>query len=420
MKPEKKMKMNCPNCHTQINVDDLLVSQFEESIRLDMQFEMKKREEELNARKEEFSRATAALRKEKEDVEQIVATKVKAQMVQREVAIRNAIRQEISDERSEELANLHEEMKLKSEQLKELHGTKAALERFRRETQERESAIILQKEQELTQRLEEARLSISEQVRQENFLKIKEREKVIEDLKNKLDDARRKAEQGSMQLQGEIQELEIIEMLREFHPSDEIKQSKKGSNAADILHVVRVNGTECGKIYYESKRTKTWSNDWIPKFKQDNLETKADILVLVTNALPKGIERYGLIDNVWVCSFNDVRELSLVLRYGLIKLQQVAIANVGKDVKIEMLYSYLCSEDFKNLFESILTGFKALQDSHNNEKLKLQRLWKEREKALEQVLRNTVEFYGTLKGIGGASIREIPLLEMQNQLPKAG
>lgn len=417
---EKKMKMNCPNCHTQINVDDLLVSQFEESIRLDMQLEMKKREEELNARKEEFSRATAALRKEKEDVEQIVATKVKAQMVQREVAIRNAIRQEISDERSEELANLHEEMRLKSEQLKELHGTKAALERFRRETQERESAIILQKEQELTQRLEEARLSISEQVRQENFLKIKEREKVIEDLKNKLDDARRKAEQGSMQLQGEIQELEIIEMLREFHPSDEIKQSKKGSNAADILHVVRVNGAECGKIYYESKRTKSWSNDWIPKFKQDNLETKADILVLVTNALPKGIERYGLIDNVWVCSFNDVRELSLVLRYGLLKLHQVAIANVGKDVKIEMLYSYLCSEDFKNLFESILTGFKALQDSHSNEKLKMQRLWKEREKALEQVLRNTVEFYGTLKGIGGASIREIPLLEMQNQLPKAG
>lgn len=412
--------MTCPNCHTEISVDDLLVSQFEESIRLDMQSEMRKRENELNARKEEYSRATAALLKEKENVEEIVSKKVKAQMVQREIAIRDAIRKEISDERSEELFNLQEEMKMKSEQLKELHGAKAALERLRREAQEKESAIILQKEQELSQRLEEARLSISEQIRQESFLKIKEREKVIEDLKNKLDEAKRKAEQGSMQLQGEVQELEIIEMLRDFHPSDEINQSKKGANAADILHIVRVNGAECGKIYYESKRTKTWSNDWIPKLKSDNLEAKADILVLVTNALPKGIERYGLIDNVWVCGFNDVRELSLVLRYGLLKLQQVAIANVGKDVKMEMLYKYLCSDEFKNLFESILAGFKSLQDSHSAEKLKLQRLWKEREKVLEQVLSNTVEFYGSLKGIAGASIREIPILEMEYQLPKAG
>lgn len=411
---KKNMKMNCPNCHAEISVDELLVNQFEESIRSDMKSEMKKREEELNARKEEYNRATTALLKEKEDVEMTIAKKVKAQMIQREISIRESIRKEISDERSIELINLQEEVKAKSEQLKELHATKAAFERLRREAQEKEGQIILQKEQELTQRLEAARLSITEQIQQENFLKIKEREKVIEDLKNKLDEAKRKAEQGSMQLQGEIQELEIIELLREFHPMDEINQSKKGANAADILQIVRTtNGAECGKIYYESKRTKSWSNDWIKKLKQDNLETKADILVLVTDALPKGIERYGLIENVWVCGFNDVRELSLVLRYGLLKLQQVAVANIGKDVKMEMLYKYLCSDEFKNLFESILAGFKSIQDSHSSEKLKMQRLWKEREKVLEQVLANTVEFYGSLKGIAGASIKEIDLLQFE-------
>ena len=141
--------------------------------------------------------------------------------------------------------------------------------------------------------------------------------------------------------------------------------------------------------------------------------------MLVTNALPKEIQRYGIIDGVWICSFNDVRELSLVLRYGLLKLQQVAVTNVGKDTKMEMLYKYLTSEEFKNLFESIITGFKSIQDSHHNEKLKMQRLWKEREKVLEQILSNSVEFYGSLKGIAGASIQDIQLLEVDSQLKQA-
>lgn len=417
---KKNMKMTCPNCHSEINVDEMLVAQFQESIKKDLQNEMKRREAELSAKKEEYKILAEKLAKQQEDVEELVAKKVKAQMVQREITMRNAIKKEISDERSQQLLDLETEVKAKSEQVKELHGTKAALERLQREIQERETAIILQKERELTQRLEEARMTITEQIQQENFLKIKEREKVIDDLKNKLDEARRKAEQGSMQLQGEIQELEIIELLREFHPSDEITQSKKGANAADILQTVRTqNGSECGKIYYESKRTKAWSNEWVSKFKADNLNTKADILVLVTNALPKNIERYGIVDGVWVCGFNDVRELSLVLRYGLLKLQQVAIQNVGKETKMEMLYKYLTSDDFKNVFESILNGFKAIQESHQNEKLRMQRLWKEREKVLEQVLANSVEFYGSLKGIAGASIHEIPLLELE-YLQKAG
>lgn len=408
------VKMNCPNCGADIKVDELLVAQFEESIKKDLHNEMKKREEELSVKKEEYRVLADRLAREKDDVEQVVATKVKAQMVQKEIALKDAIRKEISDERSQQLSDLESEVKTKSVQLRELHGAKAALERLQREIQEKETAIILQKEKELTQRLEEARLTITEQVQQENFLKIKEREKVIDDLKRKLEDAKRSAEFGSNQLQGVVQELQILELLQEFHPHDEITKSKTGVNAADILQVVRTqSGAECGKIYYESKRTKSWSNDWVTKFKQDNLNTKADILVLVTNALPKDIERYGIIDGVWVCSFQDVRELSLVLRYGLLKLQQVAITNVGKDVKMEMLYKYLTSEEFKNVFESILSGFKSIQESHQNEKLKMQHLWKSREKTLEQVLRNTVEFYGSIKGIAGASVPEIPMLEFR-------
>lgn len=420
MKTTDKMKMNCPNCKTIINVDELLVAQFQESIKKDLHQELHLREMELNEEKEEYKQLALQLSKEKEGVDEMVNSRVKKLLISREETLKASIQKEVEDEKRIQLEELENELTKKSSQLQELNGTKAQLVRLRREMEESETRIILEKEKELTARLEEARAKIKEQVHQESFLKIKEREKIIEDLKNKLDDAKKRAEQGSMQLQGEIQELEIIELLQDFHPHDEISQSKKGANAADILQIVKTqSGHECGKIYYESKRTKSWSNDWVKKFKQDNLNTKADILVLVTNALPKDIERYGIIDGVWICSFNDVRELSLVLRFGLLKLQQVAIANIGKDTKMEMLYKYLTSDEFKNVFESIIEGFKSIQDSHQNEKLKTQRLWKEREKLLEQILSNSVEFYGSLKGIAGASIQDIKLLELDYQLPKA-
>lgn len=418
MKQRTKLNMNCPSCGTNISVDELLVTQFEESIKKDLQSELQVREEELSKKREEYKQLALQLSKEKEDVDELVNSRVKQIVNTREESLKASIHKEVEEEKKIQLQELENELIKKSSQLQELNGTKAKLERLQREMEEAETRIILEKEKEMTERLEQARFTIKEQAQQESFLKLREREKVIEDLKNKLDEAKLKAEQGSMQLQGEIQELEIINILQEFHPFDEITQSKKGANAADILQVVCTqNGSQCGKIYYESKRTKSWSNDWVKKFKQDNINTKADILVLVTNALPKDIQRYGIIDGVWICSFNDVKELSLVLRYGLLKLQSVAITQKGKESKMELLYSYLTSEEFKNVFESIIQGFRTIQESHQSEKIKMQRLWKEREKVLEQVLSSSIDFYGSVKGIAGESVPEIPMLQF---LPKAG
>jgi hypothetical protein len=408
------VKMKCPSCSATINVDELLISQFSDSIRKDLKAELSRKEAELNQERADFKILSEQLSKEKTEIDDIVSQRVKATLHSKEEQIKESIRKELNEEKSNQLQELENELIKKSSQLKELNGTKAQLERLRREMEEQEAKIVLDKEKELTERLEQARSSIKEQVQQESFLKLKEREKVIEDLKKKLDEAKSQAEQGSMQLQGQVQELEILELLREFHPYDECTQSKTGSNAADILQVVRTaSGAECGKIYYESKRTKSWSNDWIKKFKQDNVNTKADILVLVTNALPKDIQRYGIIDGVWVCSFTDVKELSLVLRYGLLKLQSVAITQQGKETKMEALYKYLTSEDFKSVFESILEGFKSIQDSHHSEKLRMQRFWKEREKVLEKVLSNSIEFYGSIKGIAGAAVPEIQMLDLR-------
>lgn len=404
--------MNCTNCGTQIDVDDLLISQFEKSIRKDLESELSKKEQELKKDQKKLQLLQADLEKRKEGMDEVVSKEVKTQVSKREEILKRALRKEIDEEKSAQLQELENELKNKSAKLREFNSTKAQLEVLKREIEEKETEITLKKEKEFTKRLEEARSVIKQQAHEESFLKLKEREKLINDLKIKLQEAQRKADQGSMQMQGDIQELEIIELLKEAHPIDDISQSKKGANAADILQVVKTqNGGVCGKIYYESKRTKTWSNSWIPKFKEDALREKADILVLVTDALPIDIKRYGIIDGVWICGFNDVSELSLVLRYGLLKLQTIAIIQHGKETKMDMLYKYLTSEQFKAVFESILKGFKTLQDSHQSEKLKMMRMWKEREKTLEQVLANSVDFYGVIKGIAGADILEIKMLD---------
>lgn len=409
-----KKQLNCPNCDSLLDVDQLLVSQFEDSIRKDLQSELDKRERDLKLRREEFHKLSEALKQEREDIDDLVTERVKSQIEVREKTIKDAIRKEVNDEKIKQLEELEEELSRKSAQLIELNQTKAKLERLSREFEEREAKIHLDKERELSERLEAARITMQEQVQMESFLKIKEKENIIESLKKKLDDARQKASQGSMQRQGEAQELAIEEMLRELHPHDTIEEIKKGVNGADCVQIVRTqSGIEAGRIIYESKNTKIWSSSFVPKLKQDNLHSKADIMVIITKTLPKDMKgKYGLIDNVWITTLDNLRDLSLLLRYGLLKTHSVMITQSNKKDKMSLLYDYLTSEEFRATFENILEGFKSLQDSHLDEQRKMQLLWKRRAKHLEQVLNSTIEFYGSIKSISENAIPTIQMLEI--------
>lgn len=265
----------------------------------------------------------------------------------------------------------------------------------------------------------EARLkNREEEIQTESLLKVKEKETIIESLRKKLDEARQKVSQGSMQLQGEAQELLLEEILADTHGTDKIEEIKKGANGADCIQtVITQTGKVAGKILYESKNTKNWSDEFIKKLKQDNLTTKADVCVIVTKTMPKEVTgKYALIDGVWVTTLSNVRDLSLMIRFGLLKVYAVIVKQTGKKDKMNLLYDYLTSQEFKDTFESILEGFKLLQDSHNDEQRKMQLLWKKREKHLSQVLTSTIDFYGSIKGISGDAIPEIKML----QFPKAG
>jgi len=355
------------------------------------------------------------LTKEKEDVDELVNKKVKSQLLNREEEIKVSIRKEVNDEKVLQLQELENELKRKSSQLVELNQTKAKLQRLSREFEEKEVKLHLEAEKELFERLDKAKVSIKEELQMESFLKIKEKENIIESLTQKLDEARQRATQGSMQRQGEAQELVIEQILTEMYPTDSIDEIKKGAKGADCVQTIRTqSGIEAGKIVYESKNTKSWSNSFIKKLKQDNLVTKADIMVIITKSMPKEVNgKYGIINGVWITTLENLKDLSLLLRYGLLKTYSVIITQEDKKDKMSLLYNYLTSEEFKSVFESILDGFKSLQDSHHDEQRKLQLLWKRREKHLEQVLGSTIEFYGSIKSISENSIPIIPMLEIR-------
>lgn len=460
---ENESKIRCPNCNTEINVNEVLFNQLQtqfknkyeteyiekekelieknkaidnerqqlkmekESIKENVEKEVKEKlnqikeeyESKINEKEKEITEKTKSmdnekrlLQRERESIKENIENELQVKLKEATSKLEKSIKSKIEDEKSEEFKVLQNELQDKSNKIKELNRTKAEVEKLKREKEELREQFNLEKEKELSQKLSEERQKTKQQTQEENILKIKEKEKIIEDLKTQLGEAQRKAEQGSVQLQGEIQEIEIENILKTIYPIDEITGVEKGQKGADVLQTIRnEQGQACGKIYYESKRTKNFQNTWIQKLKEDNLDVKADILVLITEALPEDITKYSLKDGVWICSFLEFKGLSLVLRHSLIQLYNVKFTQQNKGSKMELLYGYLTSSEFKDQFEAIMEGFRTLQESNNDEKLKMQKIWKEREKQLEKILTNAVNFYGSLKGIAGSSIPQIKMLE---------
>jgi len=350
------------------------------------------------------------------DVEGRLRGELAAESALRERELVREVGEKVRGEIGIEVATLKEELDQKSLQLRELNQAKSEVERLRREKAELRDEISLEKERELTEqlRIEKAKMRIN--VEDEFTFKIKELEKKLEDQQKLADEMKRKAEQGSVQLQGEVQEIEIGRLLRELYVVDKITDVKNGQHGADLIHTVRNQaGIDCGAIYYESKRTKKFDPKWLAKLREDNLSLKADILVLVTEAFPEEFDGYAYRDGVWITSLRDVKGLSLVLRHGLLNLQDKLQIQVGRESKADLIYNYVTGPEFRGQFEAIFEGFKSLQDGHAKEKLQVTKVWKEREKQLDRILVNAAGFYGSIKGIAGSAIGEVKLLEVSLQ-----
>lgn len=393
--------INCPACGAEINVSDVIYHQIEEKISKNFAEKNEKKERELEKKFHE-------LEKEKEGLQQRINEAVKSKLTEERLKLEESIRKSIKEETIDQIESLNKQLEQKSKQIRELNKIHAEMEKLKREKDELKGEIELQKEKEFSERLKDERMKIKKQVDEAYFLRIRELEKQLADQRNLAEEMKRKAEQGSMQLQGETQELAIEEILKSFFPFDQISKVGKGIKGADVIQTVRNKfGNNCGTILYESKRTKSFSNEWIPKLKADAVDIKADICVIVTEALPDGIDRIGQKDGVWICTLNDLKGLALVLRESLIKINEAYSFQTNKGEKMQMLYDYLTSREFILQVNAIIEGFTNLQNSYMQEKRAMEKIWKEREKQLERILLNTNHFIGSIKGIAGSSIPDL-------------
>lgn len=304
-------------------------------------------------------------------------------------------------------------MEEKSNQVRELNLSKAEIEKLKREKGEIESKIKAQEQERLAQEMASFKEKLHKEIESQNELRFREKEQQLEGLKKQLQEAQRKVEIGSQQLQGEVQELAIEEYLQVQFPLDDIVEIKKGAHGGDCVQIVHTREIpNCGKIYYESKRTKEFQRAWIEKFKADMRKENADVGVIVSQTMPKELERMGLLDGVWICTFEEFKALCAVLREGVIRVQIAQKSQENKQDKMGLLYQYLTSSEFKMQIEAIVEGFTQMQSDLDSEKRAMQRLWKQREKQIQKVLENAIDMYGSIKGIAGNAIGNVKALEI--------
>ena len=377
--------IHCPKCNHAFEPGD--------SIREEVQNELRGQMKEWQKQKEIETAALIEAEKKKmhaeleNNLKKNIASEYEAQLQQFQ---KNAADAEIklNAARAKEVAFLQKEQDLK--------------------TKEAELEVTLQRQ------LIEERGKLQEQLAKEEAeknnlkeqqfaMRTKELEKQIEDQKKLVEEMRRKQEQGSMQLQGEVQELMLEELLQTTFPFDKIEEVGKGVRGADCIQTVRNQfGSESGKIIYESKRTKDFANDWIEKLKSDMRTLGADVAIIVTQTLPKDMDRFGEKDGVYICTFTEVRSVALLLRNALLKIAEAKKSQENKGDKMVMLYDYLTSSEFSEQWKAIREGFMSMKLSIQKERDMMEKLWKSREKQLEKVLLNAAHIKGSVEGIAGA------------------
>ena len=413
--------IKCPNCGTEIDINEVLYHQLENKYKNEHLAEKKKLEAEIEAKRKEYKTHLDSLKvkeeefkEQKEKFEEEIKKATQIQLKAERVKLQENLRKEILDEQSESMALLQKQLEEKSNQVKELNVAKAQIGQLQREKEEMESAIMAKAELALNEKLKLEKEKIQKATDEQNELKLRQKDEQLRQLQEQLQIAQRKAEQGSMQLQGEVQELAIEEWLKEKYPFDTIDEVKKGARGADCMQIVHTRESQnCGKIYYESKRTKDFQKSWIEKFKADMREKGADIGVLVTDVMPSDMQRMGLYEGIWICSFEEFKGLSAVLREQIIKIHHAMKSQENKTDKMSLLYGFLTSNEFKMQIEAIVEAFTTMQSDLDSEKRSMQRIWKQREKQIEKVLDNTINMYGSIRGIAGNAIGNIKALELE-------
>jgi hypothetical protein len=333
-----------------------------------------------------------------------------------EKSLREILIQKIREEMALELKDKANEVEELRKQNKGLQEQLLELNRLIRQLKQESEQKRLELEKKLAEEEEKIRQDEQKRIAQEYQLKILEKEKKLADALKLVDEYKRKLEQGSQQLQGEVQELALEEILKREFPYDEIREVPKGVEGADVLQIVKNhNGRICGTIVWESKRTKTWNESWILKLKEDQRRVKAEIAVIISSVLPDGVKNFTQKNGVWVGSFDSVVGLAMILRQSLIEIASIKASLVGREEKKEILWNYLTSIEFRQRIEAVYDAYTQLMDDLRREKDWFRKKWAKQEKNIEKVAENILGVHGDLQAIVG---RSLPEIEAFNQLSK--
>lgn len=409
--------IQCPKCATSIDVNDILKNQLEESIRKEFQLKSNEQTEDYKAKNDAFLKEKFEFDLKKKQENELFAERLEKEKKVAVKEITAILKSKLEEESKEQLDSMEKELSEKSKKLSEFNKMVAENAKLVREKLELKETIEAETQKQLNETLVVEREKIRKQEDDKNELKFKEMQKQLEDQKKLTEEMKRKQEQGSMQLQGEVLELAMEEWLASQFPLDTIDEIKKGASGADCLQTVNTRELQnCGTIYYESKRTKSFQPAWIEKFKNDIRQKKANLGVLVTEALPNGMDRMGLKDGIWICTFEEFKGLSAVLRQSLIQISQAVQTQENKGDKMAMLYDFLTNNEFHLQMEGIVEGFTQMQTDLNAEKRSMQRIWSQREKQIDKVISNAINMYGSIRGIAGNAVQTIKALELENDI----
>ncbi len=388
-------KIKCPRCGHQFEATDAIRDEVQRELNLKAKDWQSKKEEEYKKKEEE------------------IAKKNQEEMVKQKLQMEELIRKNVAADFELQLKMLKESNESNEIKLKESRNKELEFLRKEAELKNKTAELEIEVEKKLMVGRDEITQTIRKQEAEKNELKQKEYEKKMEDQLKMIEEMQRKIEQGSMQMQGEVMELALEDLLKTEFKFDIIDEVKKGATGADVVQTV-VNSSQqiCGKIIFESKRTKTFSDSWIEKLKNDQREEGASLAVLVTEVMPKDMTRFGSKDGVWICNFQDTKSLVHILREMIVREYSVRSAEENKGDKMSLLYQYITSEEFRHRVEGIVEAFSTMKSDIDTERRLFTKRWKEREKQIEIVMNNTINMYGSVKGIAGNAVGSVKALEI--------
>ncbi len=412
--------ITCPKCKTEIKLTESLAAPLIESTRQQFEQQLAQKDSDIAQREQAVRDKETQLAETRTKLDEQVANQVEEQLKKDRARIvteearkaKLAVSTDL-DAKTRELADLQEVLKIRDEKLAEAQKAQAEVIKKQRELDDAKREIDLTVEKRVQEGLTATREQAKKEAEEELKLKVAEKDQTIVSMQKKIEELKHRAEQGSQQLQGEVQELELEGLLRSKFPLDIIEPVPKGEYGGDALHrVVGVTGQQCGTILWESKRTKNWSDTWLPKLRDDQRAAKAEIAVIVSQTLPKGLDTFDQIDGVWVTSPRTAIPVAMTLRHALIEVATARQATEGQQTKAEIVYQYLTGPRFRHRVQAIVEAFSSMQEDLDKEKKAITKQWAKREVQIDRVMQATVGMYGDLQGIAGKTLQEIEGLSL--------